>query len=51
MNGKYVECHNCENQYDCERTYLGGCTDGQEWSEKTEDSEDEREMQRESESD
>ena len=28
---KYIECHNCQNQYDCERTYLGGCTDGKEW--------------------
>ena len=31
---KYVECHNCKEQYDCERTYLGGCTDGKEWEEK-----------------
>lgn len=30
---KYVECHNCKYQYDCERTYLGGCTDGKEWEE------------------
>ena len=28
---KYIECHNCQKQYDCERTYLGGCTDGKEW--------------------
>lgn len=27
---KYTECHNCENKSDCERTYLGGCTDGEE---------------------
>lgn len=27
---KYTECHNCENKSDCERTYLGGCTDGAE---------------------
>ena len=33
--GKYVECQNCQEQYDCERTYLGGCTDGKEWEEKT----------------
>ncbi len=31
---KYVECQNCQEQYDCERTYLGGCTDGKEWKEK-----------------
>lgn len=31
---KYVDCHNCKEQYDCERTYLGGCTDGKEWEEK-----------------
>lgn len=28
---KYVECENCKKMYDCERTYLGGCTDGEEW--------------------
>lgn len=28
---KYVECKDCENMYDCERTYLGGCTDGKKW--------------------
>ena len=28
-----VECHNCKYQYECERTYLGGCTDGKEWEE------------------
>ena len=33
---KYVDCHNCQNQYDCERTYLGGCTDGKEWENETE---------------
>ena len=31
---KYVECQNCKYQYDCERTYLGGCTDGKEWEEE-----------------
>ena len=31
---KYVDCHNCQNQYDCERTYLGGCTDGKEWEQE-----------------
>lgn len=24
----YIECHNCTEHYDCERTYLGGCMDG-----------------------
>ena len=44
---KYVECQNCKYQYDCERTYLGGCTDGEEWSED----EDEGKMSRESKAD
>ena len=26
-----VECKDCKNIYDCERTYLGCCTDGEEW--------------------
>ena len=30
---EYVECNNCKYQYECERTYLGGCTDGEEWGE------------------
>lgn len=30
---KYVDCHNCKNMCDCERTYLGGCTDGEELEE------------------
>ena len=34
--GKYINCHNCQNHYDCERTYLGGCTDGKEWKNETE---------------
>lgn len=33
---KYVDCHNCQNQYDCEKTYLGGCTNGQEWAQREE---------------
>ena len=33
---KMVDCWNCKYQYDCERTYLGGCTDGEEWSEEKE---------------
>ena len=32
--GKYIDCHNCQNHYDCERTYLGGCTDGKEFEEE-----------------
>ena len=31
---KYIYCRNCQNQYDCERTYLGGCTDGEPWEEE-----------------
>lgn len=31
--GGLVDCHNCKHQYYCERTYLGGCTDGVEYSE------------------
>ena len=30
---KYVNCKDCKEQYDCERTYLGGCTDGKAWEE------------------
>lgn len=30
---KYVDCQNCKNMWDCERTYLGGCTDGEEFKE------------------
>lgn len=33
---KYIECNNCKNIWDCERTYLGGCTDGEEWNEEKE---------------
>lgn len=29
-----VECNDCKNVYDCERTYLGGCTDGEKWEDK-----------------
>ena len=32
--GGLVDCHNCKYQYECERTYLGGCTDGKEWEEE-----------------
>jgi transcription antitermination factor NusA-like protein len=30
---KYVECHKCKYKCDCERTYLQGCMDGEEWEE------------------
>ncbi len=30
----YIECKDCAYQYDCERTYLGGCTDGKEWEQE-----------------
>ncbi len=30
---KYIECINCKYVYDCDRTYLGGCIDGEEWEE------------------
>ena len=40
MDGyKYIECINCKYVYDCERTYMGGCTDGKEWSEDEENEE------------
>lgn len=28
---KFVYCNNCKKSSDCERTYFGGCTDGEEW--------------------
>jgi hypothetical protein len=31
---KYIDCKDCQNQYDCERTHLGGCTDGKEFEEE-----------------
>lgn len=31
---KIVKCEGCIYMYQCERTYLGGCTDGEEWSKK-----------------
>lgn len=33
---KYVECVNCKKMYDCERTYLCGCTDGEKWYDEEE---------------
>ena len=33
---KYVDCHKCQYMYDCEYTYLGGCTDGKEWEDDNE---------------
>lgn len=34
---KIIECKDCQYQYYCERTYLGGCTDGKEWNDDVED--------------
>lgn len=34
--GRLVYCSECKYQYDCERTYLGACTDGKEWGDKDE---------------
>ena len=34
---KYIDCKDCKYMYDCERTYLGGCTDGAEWEENDND--------------
>ena len=31
-----VECVDCQYQYDCERTYLGCCTDGKKWENEKE---------------
>lgn len=31
-----VKCENCIYMYHCERTYLGGCSNGIEWSENEE---------------
>lgn len=40
---KMVYCWNCKYKYDCERTYLGGCTDGEEFSDnEMENEKDER---------
>jgi hypothetical protein len=33
---KFVKCYECKNAWDCERNYLGGCTDGEEWNEEKE---------------
>ena len=32
-----TSCEDCIYMYHCERTYLGGCTDGVEWSENDEE--------------
>ena len=40
--GKYIECKDCRYFYDCERTYLLGCTDGEEWSDEEEENENEQ---------
>lgn len=26
---QYVKCHKCKHKWDCERTYLQGCMDGE----------------------
>lgn len=36
---KFVDCHNCKNMWDCERTYLGGCTDGEKWEKEMDNKE------------
>ena len=33
-NMKVVECKDCKYIYDCEYTYLGGCSDGAGWEEE-----------------
>lgn len=30
---KRIICQDCKNVYRCEFTYLGGCTNGEEWEE------------------
>ena len=30
---KRVDCSSCKHMYDCDYTYLGGCTNGKEWEE------------------
>jgi hypothetical protein len=40
-NKKFVECENCVFMYRCERTYLGGCDTGIEWSKEEEKEKDE----------
>ena len=32
-----IECKDCKNMYDCEHTYLGGCTNGKEWEEESQE--------------
>jgi hypothetical protein len=32
-----IECKDCQYQYDCERTYLGCCSDGKPFEEDEED--------------
>ena len=36
-----VKCENCIYMYHCERTYLGGCDTGVEWSKNEEKEKDE----------
>jgi hypothetical protein len=34
-----IECKDCKYQYDCERTYLGCCSDGKPFEEDEEEGE------------
>lgn len=37
----FVYCENCKYVYYCEKTYLLGCTDGEEWGDNEESENDE----------
>ena len=37
---KYVDCHKCKEECDCDRTFLGGCCDGKQWEEEKDPIED-----------
>lgn len=37
---KYIECFGCKYMYECDRTYLGGCTDGEEWNDEEDEGEE-----------
>ena len=39
-DNKVVNCLDCIYMYECERTYLGGCDTGVEWSKKQEKDEE-----------
>ena len=38
---QFVLCENCIYVYHCEKTYMGGCDTGVEWSKKEEKEKDE----------